>query len=73
MTCQYQSRNGKTGAFSCVLGMYGGNPYLRNCQQCAEAGENTPEFAKRLFDGLEKTHPQHVRRVSGCCDDARNP
>jgi hypothetical protein len=46
---------------------------LRNCQQCAEAGENTPEFAKRLFDGLEKTHPQHVRRVSGCCDDARNP
>ena len=73
MTCDHQSRDGTRGPFRCALGWYGGSPYLGNCLKCIEAGTNTAE-AKAAFDaGQSKAHPPQAPRVSGCCDDARNP
>lgn len=58
---------------SCSLMLYGGAPEPIHCAACVANRENNPEFADRLFGRVEKTHPPNVRRVSGCCDDARNP
>jgi hypothetical protein len=58
---------------SCALGFYGGEPKLCECQQCVKAGENTVEFAAALVSALDQSHPSSAPRVSGCCDDARNP
>lgn len=57
----------------CTIGLYGGEPLPANCNACLIQGNNTPEFAAALFAHRGQTHPPHVRRVSGCCDDARNP
>ena len=73
MTCQHQTREGRAGAFDCELGLYGGAPYLKNCQQCLAAGENTEEFARALQATHAASHPASRPRLSGCCDDARNP
>ena len=73
MTCQHQSRQGNHGAFVCSLGLYGGKPYLGNCQQCIAAGENTEEFAAGLTATRERSHPAASPHVSGCCDSALNP
>ena len=72
-TCSHQSRTRDRGQFACSLGWYGGKPWLGNCLACIAAAENTPE-AKTAFDATQhKAHPPHRQRVSGCCDDARNP
>jgi len=57
----------------CAIRLYGGEPRPVNCIACISQGNNNPEFADALFAAREKTHPPDVRRVSGCCDDARNP
>jgi hypothetical protein len=74
MTCQYQSQPpGKdTGRRFCAIGLYGGNPYIGNCKNCIERGENTPEFAADLLARSATTHPAAASRVSGCCDSAQN-
>jgi hypothetical protein len=58
---------------SCAIGLYGGSPHTMNCIACVSQGNNNAEFARKLFDSRARTHPVHVRRVSGCCDSAENP
>ena len=70
MTCAYQSRIRDRGQFTCALEWYGGTPWLGNCLDCINRGENTPE-AKAAFDArADKTHPANRKRISGCCDRA---
>ena len=73
MTCPHQISMDKTGRGKCSLGLYGGSPWLGNCLACIKAGENTPEFAAALFARVGKAHPSGKTKISGCCDDARNP
>jgi hypothetical protein len=75
MTCTHQSQPpGKdTGRRLCSIGWYGGKPWVGNCIECISRAENTPE-AKAAFDTAQiRAHPPDKKRVSGCCDDARNP
>jgi hypothetical protein len=56
----------------CKLGYHGGRPHPGNCAACINAGENTPEQAAELAARAERAHPAGARRVSGCCDSAKN-
>jgi len=75
MTCPHQSQPpGKdTGRRLCVIGLFGGKPFLGNCNACIAAGNNTQEFAAELFARAERSHPATAPRASGCCDSALNP
>jgi hypothetical protein len=57
---------------TCGLGLYGGKPSHATCERCIRLGENTPEFAKELQERLKSSHPVTARKVSGCCDSAKN-
>ena len=57
----------------CAIGLYGGAPHAGNCIACVAQGNNTPEFAARLFKSRERSPPPDARKVSGCCDSAENP
>jgi hypothetical protein len=57
---------------ACGLGLYGGRPSHGTCSRCMEQGENTPEFAQALIARSEKSHPLSQRKISGCCDSAKN-
>jgi len=71
MTCPHISST--TREYNvCALGLYGGKPSHGTCQVCIAKGQNTPEYAKQLFEKAERTHPSTAPRVSGCCDSARN-
>jgi hypothetical protein len=72
MTCPHQSQPpGKdTGRRLCKIGLYGGKPFIGNCNACVEAGENTEEFAKTLQERGIKSHPADKKKISGCCDRA---
>ena len=72
MTCQYQSRNRDRGQFTCALGLYGGRPWIGNCKECIERNQNNPQHAAELAARAERSHPSTAKRVSGCCDSARN-
>jgi hypothetical protein len=72
MTCPHQSRIRDRGAFTCALGLYGGRPYLGNCNTCIQSGQNTEDYAKTLFDKAERSHPSSKAKISGCCDSAKN-
>jgi hypothetical protein len=74
MICTHESRpTGKdTGRRFCALGLYGGKPFVGNCRACITNGENTPEFAQALNARAEQSHPSSQRKISGCCDSARN-
>ena len=68
--CIYRSRTRERGQFECSIGWYGGHPWLGNCLECINRGENTLE-AKAAFDArADKTHPANRKRISGCCDRA---
>lgn len=56
----------------CNLGLYGGHPKPSNCIDCMRRGQNTPEHAENLKSIMESSHPEGIRRVSGCCDSAEN-
>ena len=73
IACDYAFDQRPNGAVRCRLGLYGGRGWLGNCQACQKAGENTPEFAAALFSRAGKAHPSDKKKISGCCDDARNP
>jgi hypothetical protein len=57
---------------ACKLGMYGGMPSAGMCKQCIERGQNNEFYAKELFARAEQSHPSTAKRVSGCCDSAKN-
>jgi hypothetical protein len=57
---------------NCKLGLHGGNPLKGNCLACIQSEENNQKYAKELFERYERTHPSTAKRVSGCCDSARN-
>lgn len=69
MKCKF--RNEKTQPV-CNLGMYGGMPSYKLCQQCISRNENNEEYAKELFLRYEKSHPESANKISGCCDSAKN-
>lgn len=56
----------------CKLGLYGGMPSVKICEQCIERGQNNESYAKELFAKVEHTHPSTTKRISGCCDNALN-
>jgi hypothetical protein len=56
----------------CKLGWYGGNPTIQNCKTCIAAERNSKE-SKIKSDFISIiSHPPTARKVSGCCDSARN-
>jgi hypothetical protein len=57
---------------ACGIGLYGGKPSHGTCSRCIERGENTLEFAQALNARAEQSHPSSQRKISGCCDSARN-
>ena len=70
ITCPHWSRSQDRGQGKCVLGLYGGAPWVGNCLACMARGENTPEFAAALFARADRTHPADRQRISGCCGSA---
>jgi len=56
----------------CGLGYYGGKVTVGTCNQCIERGQNNPQHAAELAARAERSHPSTAKRVSGCCDSARN-
>jgi len=74
VTCPHQSQPpGKdTGRRLCAIGLYGGKPFLGNCNACVAANENNQSFADSLSDVLSKSHPAGINLISGCCDRADN-
>jgi hypothetical protein len=56
----------------CALGMYGGRPSHGTCKVCIERGQNNPQHAAELAARAERSHPSIAKRVSGCCDSAKN-
>ena len=57
---------------ACAIGLYGGKPSHGTCARCIERGENNETFAKELFARTEQSHPSSQRKISGCCDSAKN-
>jgi hypothetical protein len=37
-----------------------------------EKNQNNEAYAKELFAKAERSHPPTAKRVSGCCDSAKN-
>jgi hypothetical protein len=72
MTCPHQSRTRDRGQFICALGLYGGKPWIGNCQACMEKNQNNEAYSKELFAKAERTHPTNRARIGGCCDSAKN-
>jgi hypothetical protein len=71
MTCPYTTS--KTREYNtCGLGLYGGKPSHGTCERCISLGENKPEFAKELQERAKVSHPTTAKKVSGCCDSAKN-
>jgi hypothetical protein len=71
MTCPHITATTKEYN-ACALGLYGGKPSPGTCARCIDRNENTPEFATELFARTEKSHPSSQRKISGCCDSAKN-
>jgi hypothetical protein len=57
---------------TCGLGLYGGKPSQGICSRCVEQKENNLNFAQALIARSEKSHPLSQRKISGCCDSAKN-
>jgi hypothetical protein len=68
MKCEFFSKSHPV----CKLGMYGGMPSHKICLHCIESGQNNQEYAEELAARAERSHPSTAKRVSGCCDSARN-
>jgi hypothetical protein len=68
MNCKFWSKNHPV----CELGLYGGMPSTRICNLCIERNQNNPQHAAELAARAERSHPSTAKRVSGCCDSARN-
>jgi hypothetical protein len=69
MKCNF--RNEKTQPV-CGLRMYGGMPSYKMCERCISNNQNNEHYAKELFLRHEKSHPTSAKRISGCCDSAKN-
>jgi hypothetical protein len=70
MQCKYRTGTGVGG--KCALKLYGGACTDGNMKRCVSRGQNTPEYAAELAARAERSHPSTAKRVSGCCDSARN-
>jgi hypothetical protein len=69
--CEFRTaRQGLTAL--CGLGLYGGKVTIGVCNVCIAKNQNNAEYAKELFAKAERSHPSTAKRVSGCCDSARN-
>jgi len=68
MDCKFWSQTHPV----CLLGIYGGMPSHGTCKLCMERGQNNPEHAAELAARAERSHPPTARKVSGCCDSAKN-
>ena len=70
--CDHQINTDSKNLFVCKIGMYGGHPYIGNCISCIKENQNNNEYAKKLIETLERSHPSNASKVSGCCDSAKN-
>jgi hypothetical protein len=70
--CQYRIKGNRGHMNICQLGLYGGRVTDGGCRDCIKKGQNNPEYKKELFARAERSHPSTAKRVSGCCDSARN-
>jgi hypothetical protein len=70
--CEHQIKTNSTNLFVCKIGMYGGHPYIGNCISCIKENQNNQEYAEKLIEILERSHPSRASKVSGCCDSAKN-
>lgn len=70
--CEHQVKTSSINLFLCKIGMYGGHPYIGNCISCIKENQNNKEYAKKLIETLERSHPSTASKVSGCCDSAKN-
>jgi hypothetical protein len=71
MTCEHITASAKEYN-ACGLGMYGGKPSHGTCKLCIERGQNNEQHAAELAARAERSHPSTAKRVSGCCDSAKN-
>jgi hypothetical protein len=71
MNCQYIISTTKEYN-TCALNLYGGKPSHGTCARCIESKENTTDFAKQLQERADQSHPINAKKVSGCCDSAKN-
>jgi hypothetical protein len=71
MTCPHITTSAKEYN-ACALGMYGGRPSHGTCNRCIERNQNNPQHAAELAARAERSHPSTAKRVSGCCDSAKN-
>ena len=67
ISCLHWTRKASHGQGACALGLYGGKPWVGNCQACMTAGENSADFAAALFARAERTHPADHRGLPDCC------
>jgi hypothetical protein len=70
--CQYRKKKKGVAMNVCALGMYGGRVEDGGCRACIAKGQNNPEYKKELAARAERSHPSTAKRVSGCCDSAKN-
>jgi hypothetical protein len=69
--CEFQIERNPAGYY-CSLGFYGGEPDDEACRLCIELGQNNVRHAIELAARAERSHPSTAKRVSGCCDSAKN-
>jgi hypothetical protein len=70
--CDNQVKTKTKNLFVCKIKLYGGHPYIGNCIECVSRNQNNPQHAAELAARAERSHPSTAKRVSGCCDSARN-
>jgi hypothetical protein len=68
MNCEYWSKVHPV----CKLGLYGGMPSIKTCEICVKNNENNKEFFEETKQRSNISHPSTARKVSGCCDSAKN-
>jgi hypothetical protein len=56
----------------CALKFYGGTPTQNDCKKCINARQNNLKHFFELAARAERSHPSTAKRVSGCCDSAKN-
>ena len=69
MNCQFYNPSRPL----CSLGLYGGTPSLKACQDCISKGQNNKPFADALAARYAISHPEGWRNsatVSNCCGRA---
>jgi len=71
IACKYFHKT-KSGISTCLLGWFGGRPEKTDCEVCISKKQNNREARLAADARAERSHPSTAKRVSGCCDSAKN-